>query len=176
MVLALRAALFTVLVPGTAVVLIPYVPVERWPDRYTFGQLQYIGLAFILAGLFFYAASAFAFLTKGRGTPTIWFTKPIRFILGEEPQNLVTISLYLLTRNPMYLGVTAIVLGEALWLEKKVLLPYSMLLWVFFHLIIILVEEPHLRRLHGTEYETYCRTVPRRFGFRKRSDEKGDKT
>jgi protein-S-isoprenylcysteine O-methyltransferase Ste14 len=174
--LSLRAILFTLLVPGSVVGLIPDALVHRWPIGYEPGLVRYIGLAFILVGLFFYTSSTVAFLTKGRGTPAIWFTKPIRFILGEEPRNLVVKSLYLVTRNPMYLGVTAIVFGEAIWSGKEILFPYAVLLWFFFHFIIILVEEPHLRRLYGTEYERYCRMVPRWIGFRKRSDENGHDT
>ncbi len=73
----------------------------------------------------------------------------------------------------MYLGITVLVLGEALWFGQKILLPYTVFLWFFFHFIIIFLGEPHLRRLHSTVYETYCRVVPRWFGFRKCSDEQG---
>ena len=33
--------------------------------------------------------------------------------------------------------------------------------WLFFHLTVVLLEEPHLRELHGASYDEYCRRVPR---------------
>ena len=174
--LFMRAVLFTILVPGTVAGYLPYIIAQRWPDQFDFGIVQHIGLLLITAGVLLYGMSTFLFLTEGKGTPAIWFTKPLRAVLGEEPQTLVLNGLYQRTRNPMYLGVIVLVLGEAFWFGKKILLPYTVFLWVFFHFIIILVEEPHLRHLYGTEYETYSRTVPQWIGFRKRSDEKGHET
>jgi protein-S-isoprenylcysteine O-methyltransferase Ste14 len=36
--------------------------------------------------------------------------------------------------------------------------------FLFFHLVVRLVEEPHLRAMHGPAYEIYCRAVPRWLG------------
>jgi hypothetical protein len=45
---------------------------------------------------------------------------------------------------------------------------YTILLWLFFHLIVIFVEEPRLGKKHGKAYEGSCQVVPRSFGNRKK--------
>jgi protein-S-isoprenylcysteine O-methyltransferase Ste14 len=163
-----RAILFTILIPGTIAVYLPSWLAQRYPAQFPMGDWRYTGLLLMSIGFFVYLLSAFAFLVEGGGTPAIWFTKPIRFLIGEEPRKLVRGKLYKLTRNPMYLGVATFVLGMALWLESQVLLLYTVALWLCFHLVIVFIEEPHLRRKNGEQYEEYARTVPRWIGFRSR--------
>jgi protein-S-isoprenylcysteine O-methyltransferase Ste14 len=165
--LLIRAALFTILVPGTVGGYLPYIIAQRWPDQFDLAIVRPLGLLFITVGFLFYGISAFLFLTEGKGTPAIWFTRPLRAILGEEPRTLVLGGLYLRTRNPMYLGVTLFVLGEALWFGNVALFLYTIGLWIFFHCVVIFIEEPHLRTRHGEDYTMYCSRVPRWLGFRK---------
>ena len=168
--LTLRAILFTILIPGTIAGYLPWSLATGSPQRLEIGPLRYIGLLVMFVGILFYAASAYSFVTKGKGTPAIWFTKPIRFIIGEEPRALVLSGLYRFTRNPMYLGVVSTVLGEAIFFEKQVLLAYAVSLWLIFHFVIIVVEEPHLRDREGDAYEAFCRRVPRWIGFGTKRD------
>jgi protein-S-isoprenylcysteine O-methyltransferase Ste14 len=165
--LLLRALLFTILVPGMVGGYLPYVIVQRWPDQFDFGIVHSVGLLLIAVGLLLYGICTFLFLTKGRGTPTIWFTRPFRAILGEEPRMLVSHGLYQRTRNPMYLGVTLLVFGEALWFANVALCVYTVALWIFFHGVVVFIEEPHLKARGGQQYAMYCSKVPRWFGFRK---------
>lgn len=167
--LIIRTILFTLLVPGAVVGLFPYLLSGRWPEQLDIGLFRYTGFVFIMVGVIFYVASTMKFMTEGKGTPAIWFTKPIRFLIGEAPRSLVPHGLYRFTRNPMYLGVIATVLGEAIWLEKTILLYYTAFIMLFFHLIVVFVEEPHLRKLHGHGYLAYCRTVPRWIGARRKT-------
>lgn len=164
--LLIRAVLFTILVPGTAGVYLPYVIARRWPDQFGFGIVRPAGLLLFAVGFFLYGMSTFLFVTEGKGTPTIWFTKPLRSILGEEPRTLVRSGLYQRTRNPMYLGVTMLVFGEALWLCNVALCLYTIGLWIFFHSVVVFIEEPHLRARHGESYAQFCSRVPRWLGFR----------
>ena len=173
--LLLRALLFTILVPGTVGGYLPYIIAQRWTDQCDFVIVRPVGLLLITAGFLLYGISTFLFLTKGKGTPAIWFTKPLRVILGEEPRMLVLNGLYQRTRNPMYLGVTSLVLGEALWFGNVALCLYSIGLWIFFHCVVIFIEEPHLRTRHGDEYTTYCSRVPRWLGFRTTTPERSHK-
>ena len=167
----MRAVLFTILVPGTAAGFLPYVIAQRWPGRFDFAIVHPVGLLLITTGFLLYGMSIFLFLKEGKGTPAIWFTRPLRVILGEEPRALVLNGLYQRTRNPMYLGVTALVFGEALLLGNVALCIYTIALWIFFHGVIVFVEEPHLRVRHGEQYTVYCSRVPRWLGFRKTSPE-----
>lgn len=67
------------------------------------------------------------------------------------------------TRNPIYLAGITLLLGVGLlyspWRVLDLLIP--LLLLVYFHFAVVLVEEPALRRRFGPAYEEYCRRVPR---------------
>ena len=91
------------------------------------------------------------FAVEGRGTPG-----PM-----EQTEVLVASGLYRFVRNPMYVCVGAIVVGQALLFGQGRLLPYAGVLLVAFHLFVTLYEEPTLRRRFGESYETYCRHVRR---------------
>ena len=168
--LTLRAIVFTILIPGAIAGYLPYSISLDSSNEVELGPLRYCGLLVMAVGILFYAASAYFFVIKGGGTPAIWFTKPIRFIIGEEPKTLVFSGLYRFTRNPMYLGIVSTVLGEAIYFEKKALFLYALLLWLIFHFVIIIIEEPHLRRREGEMYEAYCKTVPRWLRFWKKRE------
>jgi protein-S-isoprenylcysteine O-methyltransferase Ste14 len=160
----LRAVAFTILMPGTVVGLVPYLLTRAWNMEFNVGYARYIGLIFLLAGMALYCLSVLAFLVRGGGTPSIWFTRKLRFLLGEEPTKLVSEGLYKLSRNPMYLGVVSIVLGESLLFQLPVLLAYFAFLVPVFHLVVVYLEEPHLRKKYGADYEKYLRSVPRWIG------------
>jgi len=64
-------------------------------------------------------------------------------------------------RNPMYVGVMLVVLGQALLFWSRTLAEYAAFLWLAFHVFVLLYEEPKLRRMFGEEYEAYQRRVPR---------------
>jgi protein-S-isoprenylcysteine O-methyltransferase Ste14 len=165
--LLIRTVLFTILVPGAVVGYFPYIIARRWPDQFDFVIARPVSLLLIALGVLLYGISTFLFLTRGKGTPAIWFTKPLRAILGEEPRTLVLTGLYRRTRNPMYLGVTLLVLGQALWFVNVALCLYTVALWMFFHAVVVFIEEPHLSAREGEQYTVYCSTVPRWLGFRK---------
>jgi protein-S-isoprenylcysteine O-methyltransferase Ste14 len=83
--------------------------------------------------------------------------------LGCVPANrgLKLSGPYRFVRNPMYVGVVAIVLGEALLLGAVALLWYAAVVWLAFHLFVLGYEEPTLGRSFGDEYKTYRENVPR---------------
>ena len=62
-----------------------------------------LGLAVFLIGIAIYLWCAWDFAVKGLGTPA-----PI-----DAPRLLVVKGLYRFTRNPMYVGVSAMILGQA---------------------------------------------------------------
>ena len=68
----------------------------------------------------------------------------------------------------MYVGVVLLIAGQALIFRSQELGYYAVAAWLTFHLVVVLVEEPHLRRVRGTGYDEYCRRVPRWFGWRRR--------
>jgi len=64
-------------------------------------------------------------------------------------------------RNPMYVAVVAMILGEGLFLGNARLLVYAAAVWLAMHTFVVLYEEPTLRLMFDGEYEEFCRRVPR---------------
>jgi len=165
----IRLIIFTAIIPGLVVGYIPY-SVHNYLEIFDIGIYKYFGLFVITLGFALYLWSALSFLLKGKGTPTIWLAKHLKFLIGEEPIKLVSSGLYKMSRNPMYLGVLNIAFGQAIFFESRAILIYAGLLSVFFHLVVILLEEPHLKKKHGQEYVDYINQVPRWIGIRKSTD------
>ena len=105
----------------------------------------------IIAGFFIFVASVRAFVALGKGTPA-----PI-----DPPVLLVTAGPYRVIRNPMYVSGIIIIFGEFLISGSGAILLYLLFIWLMFHLFIVCYEEPHLRKIFGAPYETFCREVPR---------------
>jgi protein-S-isoprenylcysteine O-methyltransferase Ste14 len=74
---------------------------------------------------------------------------------------LVDHGLYRHVRNPMYVSVASILIGEALCLRSVALAIYGAVLMVGIHLLVVWYEEPILRQRFGASYEEYCHRVPR---------------
>ena len=70
---------------------------------------------------------------------------------------------YRFVRNPMYLSVTTILLGEFLLTRSTALLAYGAIWFALANLFVIGYEEPTLRRRFGASYERYAATVGRWF-------------
>jgi len=153
----IRGLIFTALVP---LVIGVWIPAIVDPLRRARGGAWDAGWALIAAGTAMYALSLVRFLSSG-GTPAIFFTRALRALIGEEPHALVQGWLYRVTRNPMYVGVLSVVFGQAIVFVSQPIAVYGAALWLFFHVTVVLLEEPHLRELHGASYDEYCRRVPR---------------
>ena len=148
--------MFSVLVPGTVVWWLPRSLIHSdWTMHHVTGWIP------LALGAMLYISCAAQFLLRGDGTPNIYFASPFAFLIGREPLRLVHESIYRYSRNPMYVGVITMVFGEALLFGSRSLLFYALALCIWFHLVVILIEEPHLRRTRGEEYREYCRKTPR---------------
>ncbi len=159
--LIFRNLAFTIIVPGTVAV---YVPLHIARSRPPVGGVGCaVAVALFVVGGAIYAWCVWNFAAYGRGTPA-----PV-----DAPKRLVVRGLYRHTRNPMYLGVLAILVGWAVLFQAKALVMYAFFVGVCFNLFIFLYEEPHLRRHFGKEYDDYCgrvgRWLPRLRGRPKRS-------
>jgi len=91
------------------------------------------------------------FAVQGLGTPAPVF----------PTKHLVVTGLYRYVRNPMYVGVIAVIVGQGLLFGDRRVLEYGALVWLAFHLFVLSYEEPNLRRTFGDEYREFCRNVPR---------------
>lgn len=147
--LFLKNLLFTVLVPGTVAGYVPLTIVDGLPVG-TWGWIG-LGSLFFGVGLGIYGWCLWNFAVTGRGTPA-----PI-----DEPKQLVVQGLYRYTRNPMYVGVLSVILGWAFTFASVPVVYYGGGVGLFFHSLIVLYEEPHLKKKFGAEYERYCARVGR---------------
>jgi protein-S-isoprenylcysteine O-methyltransferase Ste14 len=148
----LRTVLFTILVPGTELVLLPLVVVLLGlGPRLELGPARYSGLVPLLFGLVMILRCFADFVRRGRGTPAPY----------DPPCELVVAGLYRYVRNPQYVGVVLVVVGEALLTGMVVLFGYAALLAIGYHIFVKYYEEPTLGRLFGEPYDRYREAVPR---------------
>ncbi len=149
-----RNLLFTILQPGIVVGLLPYLlGKHRWAKTLTaeFSQSFHFGILVLSIGSAILAYCIYQLAKDGNGT-----LSP-----ADPTQNLVIRGLYRYSRNPMYIGVMLILIGESLILSSLVLWAYSLCVFAGFNLFIVFHEEPRLKRDFGLQYEEYCKCVRR---------------
>ena len=61
----------------------------------------------------------------------------------------------------MYVAVVPVILGQGLLMGNLRVLEHGALVWLGFHLFVLVYEEPTLRATYGPEYEQFCAAVPR---------------
>jgi protein-S-isoprenylcysteine O-methyltransferase Ste14 len=108
------------------------------------------GLIFVVGGfaLAFFAARRF----RLAGTSVI---------PGEPASTLVTVGIYRVTRNPMYIGFILLYFGLSIVLTSLwILLPLIPVV-VILHRGVVLREEAYLARKFGDDYVRYTKRVPR---------------
>ena len=152
MLLALRSLFWTVLFPGMIAGYIPwrYLGVSH-TDVSVADPLDLLGLLLVAIGLAVLGACIWEFARRGRGT-----LSPI-----DPPKQLVVQGLYRYVRNPMYVGVSSILWGEALLTHSLALLGYWAVFFTLVNLFVMLYEEPALRRQFGDSYARYTEEVGR---------------
>ncbi len=150
--LAARSAGWTLLLPG---VVAGYVPWRFFGVRdvrlSSASPREVLSLVLICSGAALLLACIWEFARSGRGT-----LSPV-----DPARDLVVQGLYRYVRNPMYLSVTVLLLGEALLTRSPALLLYWAIWFGFVNLFVIAYEEPGLRRRFGESYVRYCAEVGR---------------
>ena len=68
---------------------------------------------------------------------------------------------YRWVRNPMYVGMIAVLAGEAAFFGSLRMALYAGVCWFLFHFFVILYEERTLLRRFGEAYADYRRRVNR---------------
>lgn len=144
---------FTLIVPGSVVGLVPYL-ISRWAEKPPLLGLEltrWIGVGMFAAATLPFLSFLARFVREGHGTPA-----PI-----APTKRLVVGGIYRHVRNPAYIAVFAMLVGQALFFADFGVLAYAFAVAIAFHLFVVLYEEPTLKRTFGREYEDYCRSVPR---------------
>ncbi|MFB7723436.1 methyltransferase family protein [Nocardia sp. NPDC056100] len=144
--------LFTVLVPGTVAGFLPL-----WISGWHFENAlpptalwRVLGVLLIAAGLPILLGAIYRFAVEGLGTPAP--VAPTAHLVVGGPNRFV--------RNPMYLAVVSMVLGQALLFGRVDLLWYAVIIAVGQALFVRFYEEPTLLGQFGAEYERYRAAVP----------------
>jgi protein-S-isoprenylcysteine O-methyltransferase Ste14 len=83
---------------------------------------------------------------------------------GKPTTRIVTVGIYSLSRNPLYLGAAMFMLGVGLVLNSWWIVIAWVLALVLCHLVLILPEERYLAANFGGEYQDYRRRVYRWIG------------
>jgi protein-S-isoprenylcysteine O-methyltransferase Ste14 len=129
----LKTFLATIIVPGIACLLVPYLILKGSGAllNQTIGVWQVIALFISIPGLCMIIWVSVSFVHIGKGTPI-----PI-----DPPKILVVQGLYRYTRNPMYVGAITILIAEVIYFSSVWLLIYTTILWILLHLFIVIVED-----------------------------------
>lgn len=149
----LGTAAFLVLAPGTVAGFAPWW-ISGWRVHAPFPGFtlfRVIGAVLIVAGIPVLLDCFARFALQGIGTPAPVFPTARLVIKGA----------YRFVRNPMYVSVLAVLLGQSLLLGSIRVAVYATCAWLVAHLFVIGYEEPALLKSYGAEYETYRAHVPR---------------
>jgi protein-S-isoprenylcysteine O-methyltransferase Ste14 len=126
-----------------------------WPVWRT-GPTRVLGVVMVVVGVgaMLYCTGLFA--KVGRGTP----------IPAAPPENLVVRGPYRYSRNPIYVADVAVWFGIFLFEGHAALLLYAVIATILVELVILLWEEPVLKRRFGGQYDAYRQEVSRWLPFR----------
>ena len=147
------AAIFLALAPGIVAAAVPWW-VSGWrmnEPLLGFVGVRVIGALLIACGLPVLLDSFARFALQGLGTPA-----PV-----APTKHLVITGFYRYVRNPMYIAVGLMIIGQGLLLGKRDVLLYGAAVCLGFAAFVWLYEEPTLRRTFGSEYQEFCANVPR---------------
>lgn len=145
---ALASTAFFVAAPGTFAGVGPWL-ITHWNmpgETPTF--VRAVGVVMIVSGLI-PPVHAFIEFVKAGGTPM-----PV-----APTRRLVVSGFNRYVRNPMYLGLLTVIVGQALLFESPWLLLYAGVGWAVTASFVRWYEEPTLVRTYGEQYERYRRNV-----------------
>ncbi len=139
--------IFMAVLPWLAHHLLPTeVPIPPGLRAWLAGPLAFVGIAAWISCLD-------SFSRRGRGTP----------LPADAPRLLVTTGLFSRIRNPIMAAELLVIWAEALYIASLGVALYAITMTVAAHVMVVVVEEPELRRRFGQSYAEYCRNVPRWF-------------
>lgn len=149
---AIGTIVFFFLAPGIVAGVIPWwISGWRLPSPLPLSGIPVVaGLLLVLPGLWVLIDS-FVRFARNLGTPA-----PI-----APTQHLVVDGWYRFVRNPMYVAVLAIILGQALIFWDWPVLVYGAVAFLTVHLFVTGYEEPTLKQQFPADYPAYFANVPR---------------
>ena len=146
---AAGSSLFFAVAPGVVAGVVPYA-LTGWDAQPAATVVRVAGVMLLAAGVPVLVHAFVRFVVEGAGTPA-----PV-----APTERLVVGGLYRYVRNPMYVAVDAVIVGQALLLNQPVLYAYAAVAALTIAAFVHLYEEPTLARRYGADYERYRRRVP----------------
>jgi protein-S-isoprenylcysteine O-methyltransferase Ste14 len=144
---------FLFVAPGIVAGLIPWwISGERMePPLLGVEPVRWLGILLLILGAVLLVETFARFALQGLGTPA-----PV-----APTKSLVVTGSYRFVRNPMYVAVVSLILGQALLLGSLGTLVWGGVVWLTVHLFVLSYEEPTLSRTYGEQYERYRANVRR---------------
>lgn len=149
--LALKAVLWSLVAPGTVAVAVPAILIATKAGPFELGPGRWLGLPLMLLGAPVLVWCIVNFAREGKGT--LAPVDPPKFVVRGGPYRVV--------RNPMYVSMFVILVGEAVFFESWPVAAWAAFMAAAWHVFVLRYEEPTLKRLFGDAYEEYRRSVPR---------------
>ena len=145
------SAVFFIVAPCVVAGLVPWLLTDRYNQPLsTVPGFVPAGAILIVAAIALLVHSFARFALEGLGTPA-----PV-----APTERLVIGGIYRHVRNPMYVAVLSIILGQALLFSSWTVVAYAVIGGVVMGSFVRFYEEPTLASRYGAEYETYRRNVP----------------
>ena len=144
---------FLFVAPGVVAGLVPGL-ISGWqfgPPLLSLEPLRWLGVLLLLLGGTLLLETFARFALQGLGTPA-----PI-----APTRTLVVTGSYRFVRNPMYVAVVSLILGQALLFGNGAVLAYGLVVWLTVHVFVLSYEEPTLSRDYGELYDRYRANVRR---------------
>lgn len=130
----------------------PWLITDHYAEAFSvFAGARMLGWFLICVASAILLHSFLRFAFEGGGTPA-----PV-----APTDRLVVGGAYRFVRNPMYVAVVTIILGQALLFQSLSLLLYAAFIAAMMAGFVLTYEEPTLAARYGEAYETYRRAVPR---------------
>ena len=145
----LRALAAFLALPGLIAFAVPLL--IAWPAPRDVASLHAIALLPLLAGIALLLWCVREFYVAGKGTLAPW----------DPPRHLVTSGPYRVSRNPMYIAVTLILVGWAIGYGLWSLWLYLVIVMAAFALRVRFGEEPWLADRHYEPWRRYAARTPR---------------
>ncbi|HSR86224.1 MAG TPA: isoprenylcysteine carboxylmethyltransferase family protein [Streptosporangiaceae bacterium] len=147
---AIGTAAFLVVAPGVVTGLVPWLMTGWRQGSARPAAMVAAGAVLTAAGCLVLLQAFGRFALEGVGTPAP----------PAPTDRLVVGGLYRYVRNPMYLALQAVIIGQVLLLDRPVLLYYAAAVLALTVAFVRLYEEPALARKYGEQYAAYRRAVP----------------
>lgn len=144
---------FLFVAPGIVAGLIPWgiSQFQMQPPLFGLEPLRWLGGVLLALGGVLLAETFARFALQGLGTPA-----PI-----APTKTLVVTGSYRFVRNPMYVAVVSLILGQGLLFGNWGVLAWGAIVWLTVHVFVLTYEEPTLQRDYGEQYDRYRANVRR---------------